>query len=1254
MNYKWITASEINAWTEKEPRRAQELLPKLIIKLILASCNNIENYTFPSGDSIQNAGYDGTLVCKDNGNFVPNGESVWEMGTDKNALNKFREDFRKRTANPLGKEIPRNTFVFVTSRIWSHKISIAEEEGKAKIKSEWKSVIIIDANYLEHWLESCYSVTIWFADIIGKNIEKFVSTEEYWREWAENTTPSLKREFFLEGRQDFAKEVENWFISKQKDLVLIADSNLEALLFVISVFNGSSSHNSERFQSKTIIVKDNIGWTNIRGIITEDIITIPNFNINPGMDYIEKSRNIFIVNKYSPLGKIGKSKHTLIMPKRRKNDFEIALKNIGLNGEALYEISYKTKRNFSALYRRITNVPTRKIPSWINSDSIIDLVPALFLGCWDGKYRGDVKLVEELTGGDYEEYITKLSKWISVEETPIVKVDKFYMIVSISDMWDILWNSITEKSYRKFFKIIEIAFQNTEINSNSEQVNDIIYNEYQYYSDEIIEGLAISMIMLSDRDREINLFSSNSTKQDINNSIEKLFNNCPNQQAWHTLVKHLPLLIEASPSAVLLVIEKKIDCNDEELWALFQQSDSYFGIRSSYVHLLWALEKLAWEKDYAAQATYLLAQIDEKKFEYRLANTPINSLYNMFCLWSPQICFSSSERLQIIGNLINKYPYTGWRLADKLLPEGVQQISSNVSKPRWKEFECECDKPLTQGEYWNSISGVTDILMDHLTPDVQKWEIVISKVESFLDRTEGLLKLLADHKRFFAVADQTLLADKLGEAIYRNRKYNKADWSMPEQEIINVEKLYNAIVPESASRYRHLFTYNPYDLEPIPYDAEIDNIKDEQAKTYGNRKIAIETIIKEYGYDELCSIVSAAEDTLDLGKIIAEDVLKFEINWEMIFQLKAANPRIFGPIINSIMSNRGLKYINNELSVLPEDDIAIILCAFPMTDEILDTLKTHSCKVQEQYWRNTNAFILFDEESMLFTYVIDRLLENDRAYILIDRLAYSKFNNSEYLVKILQSAANLYPNTEPNGMKFDSIPTYDIKNIFEKQFGNPKINEETVAEIGLNYLSCFDNNFEPKCITNQLYNNPKLFIDLLTIAFRSDDSNSQSAENKAEAQRANKLFVSLRRLPGYSEGTNIIDEIVFSEWMDYVLNTSKQIGYYFAGQVCIGILLSYSPMGTDGVWPHEGVRKFMELNMTDILSENFIIGKLNQRGVYQCSGGVEELELAGKYDDYAAKIMFDFPKVAAVIRKLRQEYLHEARSEEKREMKGLY
>lgn len=108
---KWITAADIDNWTIREPRKAQESIPLLIWKLILASCNTINDHHFPFGKAIQYSGYDGFLDTDDTSPFFPSGKSVWEIGTNENALDKFNNDYEKRTKEPNGVILSVNPFL---------------------------------------------------------------------------------------------------------------------------------------------------------------------------------------------------------------------------------------------------------------------------------------------------------------------------------------------------------------------------------------------------------------------------------------------------------------------------------------------------------------------------------------------------------------------------------------------------------------------------------------------------------------------------------------------------------------------------------------------------------------------------------------------------------------------------------------------------------------------------------------------------------------------------------------------------------------------------------------------------------------------------------------------------------------------------------------------------------------------------------------------------------------------------------------
>ena len=115
-----ISAADIEQWTNNDPRRAQELLPKLIWKLVLSSCSQIRNHHFPFESGIQFNGYDGYLDADSVSKFVPNGKSIWEFGTNTNIKEKFEKDYSKRSFEQTGFDRTNATFCFVSSHLIHH------------------------------------------------------------------------------------------------------------------------------------------------------------------------------------------------------------------------------------------------------------------------------------------------------------------------------------------------------------------------------------------------------------------------------------------------------------------------------------------------------------------------------------------------------------------------------------------------------------------------------------------------------------------------------------------------------------------------------------------------------------------------------------------------------------------------------------------------------------------------------------------------------------------------------------------------------------------------------------------------------------------------------------------------------------------------------------------------------------------------------------------------------------------------------
>ena len=120
---KWINVGDIKNWPNVKQKHCQSTLPELVRRLILAhTVNAVEEFDYPSGDSVAIGGWDGRLKTSAVSPFFPNGASGWEIGTEKSAPQKAESDYKKRTADPMGLSLKDTVFVFVTPRPWPGRV----------------------------------------------------------------------------------------------------------------------------------------------------------------------------------------------------------------------------------------------------------------------------------------------------------------------------------------------------------------------------------------------------------------------------------------------------------------------------------------------------------------------------------------------------------------------------------------------------------------------------------------------------------------------------------------------------------------------------------------------------------------------------------------------------------------------------------------------------------------------------------------------------------------------------------------------------------------------------------------------------------------------------------------------------------------------------------------------------------------------------------------------------------------------------
>ncbi len=1251
----YISAADLEDWAIKEPREAQEILPQLVIKLILANSDKVKDFNFPIDKAIQYAGYDGVLTSGENTGYFPEGKSVWEFGTDVNILNKFNNDIEKRSVEPLGVDVKDTVFIFATIKIWNHQTSIEETINKSKDKYKWKDIRIIDASKMSLWLSECPSVSVWMCEVMGKDSYGTISLDRFWEENCFTTTPNLNEQFFLQGRDSRKNEVIEWVNDKQGYRVVKAESSLESILFIIAVIRTLKEKQMRRILSRSLIVCLPEVWTRIIGQVDNNTILIPFFNFTEDIRCPNNVFAILPVSKFSPISKILKNIKVIDLPKQTKDDFHKCLEIIDIRNNDYDKIEKETKRCFLTFYRRISNIPTRRQPKWAASENLRDLIPMAIVGGWNSKLSGDVSIIEKISGMPYQKYIETLSPWLSMEDAPLFTLLNNYLVVSTQELWDFIFDQLTSEDIENLREIVIKVFMEVDPAYDLPQEQWLmasVLGEKSIYSNSLRQGIIISLVMLSERDGEDNVFGIVSTKNYTYSIIKDILDTVKSWKQWFTIVTSLRFLAEASPTAVVEKLSNEIKCNESEFWRLFQPSRDVLGEKNYYVHILWTLENLVWFEETAVTSIMLIANIAEKQIEYKMVNSPLNSLYEIFCIWHPQSCLNYLSRMKIIQRICEKFPITGWKLLDHLLLKG-RQICGTISKPSWHDIDYASITEVTNKEIQDSLHFIVSLCVTKLSPKIHQWEIVIKNIEYFQKDIEKLKEKSTLVIKYFTEEERLILCDKIRERINAFRKFPDAEWSVSEEIVSLLEQIIEIILPNTIQKYKYLFYFQPNILNPEPYDdVSSFNYEKEQKKILRLREAAVDEMIDEFGIDVFWDFCAEVQDVVDLAIIIEDKIMSHQYDIVVLRKLKSVNHGLYTSLLWRLFNHNGfdqLLIFIEENKYLSIEEKGQILCNTPMRKTLWDKIEDFDNKVVDYYWKNVRAFRLQAEEKDHEDYYLSQLLKYKRPFSVIHLIAFSDYSNISIIIQTLELCAELQHEREASGLSIQDINYHNIINLFEKIYSDINIDEEKVMQIELLFLNYFKYGGEPKCMLNFLDCNPEQFVILASKIYKPDNVDNHINENGSEEwEFAWLILESFKKVPGCNKDK--ISRAYFEDWIQSAEEYAELVGYRKAMEICLGRLLSYAPAGTDGIFPHEIVRNYFEEKNSTTVAEEFIVAKRNQRGMHIMTGGKKEHEICLKYRNNAALLRIDYPNTAMILTKIAEEYHYESLFNEKREL----
>ncbi len=1244
----FVTSNDIKHWTETNKHQSEDLLPKLVSKLIRASCKPYHLH-FPSGDSVNTGGWDGTLNVSEWNEFVPLGFSVWEFGTEKSSNKKFEEDYIKRTENPNEINISETTFVFVTSRAWTGKDKKCAEKND---ENTWKQVKGINADDLENWLHQCPAVHRWFASLIGKRTEDVWDIEQAWKSWIHMTSTPANCELVLNERASQSEKLSKELKDNPTIIRVKSNSEIEAYAFILATLM-----RDEKLAPRVLIVRDRSSWDIL--LDTQNaLILIPRGFTPENIGYAKQKGHYVIIP--GGLNSTENSAQCDILLNKMSRDSRIsALQSMGIGKDKAEQIYNDTHGDLGSIRRhKILGSQEDVTPEWMNNFDANIVVAVLMATKWDNRNKKDKEALSRLAGVPYEKFENKLFELASVVDAPIRLIENTWQVISKRNLWSLTSSKINRQSIERLDHVI------LDVLGESDPSYDLVPEErwlanikgaIPEHSSMLKSGLADTLALLATfGDQECHNLGEIKLEHRVKYWVRELLEKDLSARGWYSFGETLKFLSEASPESFLNVLESSMKGHNPLISPLFAEDGGFNGY-SHVNYLLSALETISWKLDYLPLVSRALCRLSEIDIGRRYANRPLNSLKEIYLGWINNTCATHTERLQIIdSNLIKFYPKVSWELLNLLLSEIRHGTSTPISRPIYRDWADNIKKEVMRKDYYQYTEGIASRLVNLVNKDPEsRWPDLIENMtqlpkKQFNEVVEELLSVkvnnLSNELRLEA-------ANRLRAIISQHREFEQREWALPKDIVDKLEEVYNFILPDvPLLKGKYLFDeYNPKLINPIiKHEIKLQEIDKVISHHRENALLDIYNTAGAYGIKQL--VVSCKFPDL-IGKIIANSELRSSFESEIMDWLEGEDSLIDASqsfiFSCSIIDKKWVEKVFNQSKNWNEDKKVNFLLGLPFGEDAFNALSQLDRSIDEKYWKKIKRYNLADRDIEKINWVLEKLLLYERPLAALDvasRISYSSSSNvmldCRLLVDTLRKIALNLLDYEITNNDQTRHRIYKTIEYIQKQ---RQLSEEDIRQIEWIYLPILRfSSIKPKCLEKEILSNPEFFSQIVSFVFKGKKDKEDTDEKLKQllAEHGLILLNLISTIPGQNEDCTV-DAEKLREWVHKAREYLETMGRMEIGDYQIGKVLSNSPLGTDNIWPHESVRDLIEELQNSDIEEGLEVEKKNSREAttrFIFDGGTQERELAAKYDDQVKLIRLKWPRTSEILRNLRRDY----------------
>ncbi len=889
--------------------------------------------------------------------------------------------------------------------------------------------------------------------------------------------------------------------------------------------------------------------------------------------------------------------------------------------------------------------------NWNHHPAAQKLAVATLIGSWNENNEVDIKVVTQIVGDNYTNWIEDLRETLQIHDRPLSYKNGLWRFKERLMSWQELGSRLFDNHLDTFkvvaLEVLKVNDPSFEL-SGEERYAAAIHGKVLPHSDNLRKGLAESLALIGNRADSLTRCTQGKANTIAASLVHQLFKES-DWIRWGSLNSMLPTLSEASPDEFLSAVENAISASPSPFDKLFDQEDTGVFGRNYITGLLWALEGIAWEEAYLSRTAVALAEIASHDPGGNWANRPSNSLTNIFLPWMPHTLASVEKRQATLKIICDEQPEVAWKLLESLLPN-PHSTTSGTHKPNWRETIPESwEKGVTNIEYWEQSRFCAELIVEQAGFDVIRLTSLASNYNRLtcLASEELRNKLLSEQCLKLSEQERTPLWDALCKLIARHRRFPEAKWSLGNDSLIQIEEVASQLAPKSLNLLsKRLFS--------DAYFYEVDGSQQEkQKKLFQIRKTAIENILNEGGISQVLEFASTVSNTHIVGEVLgALDQSDFDA--DLLPALLDKTDQKIQSLVTAYVSRRQLmgnwQWFDgiNKTDWMPKQ-IALLLCALPFEKNAWDKVEQLLGENEGYYWNNTNANTHKIKDGT--EYALRKLLEFDRPIAAINGI-YRDLSENRGINPDLACDALLAASVKSE-KSFSEIDSYRVVEIIKALQKNAVTDQDKLFHIEWAYVTLFDwdSDGSPVTLENRLASDPSFFCERIQLIYRSEGE--ESNENPSPQQRniATKAYNLLSRwkiVPG-TQADGEFKSDTFKRWLSSIEEIVKASKHYDVAMIEVGKVLVNAPKGLEDLWIHPVIAEAMNSKERSVLRHGYSIGiydyNYNSREFHVIDPKAKlEKALADKYQQQADQVEnAGYQRLATTLRSVVDRYNQKAK-----------